>query len=126
MSDTYDFETGLWSAKNKSETYYRFDYRGQSAPIKQIETNAVIHINANDVITCIEFENVPYEYRIPQYESDEAEVHQRTSGALLERERIIKLLEPLGCEANGVEHDCQNGLGYTTAADLIALIKGEK
>ena len=41
-------------------------------------------------------------------------------------ERIIKLLEPLGCEANGVEHDCQNGLGYTTAQDLIALIKGEK
>jgi len=48
------------------------------------------------------------------------------SGVRAERERIIKLLEPLGCEANGVEHDCQNGLGYTTAADLIALIKGEK
>lgn len=42
-----------------------------------------------------------------------------------ENTRIIKLLEPLGCEANGIEHDCQNGLGYTTAADLIALIKGE-
>jgi hypothetical protein len=41
-------------------------------------------------------------------------------------ERIIKLIEPLGCEANGVEHDCQNGLGYTTAQDLINLIKGEK
>lgn len=47
------------------------------------------------------------------------------SGREYERERIIKLLEPLGCEANGVEHDCGNGLGYTTAADLIALIKGE-
>jgi flagellar biosynthesis/type III secretory pathway protein FliH len=43
-----------------------------------------------------------------------------------ERERIVKLLEPLGCEANGVEHDCQNGLGYTTAQDLIKLINGEK
>jgi len=47
-------------------------------------------------------------------------------GIACEQQRIIKLLEPLGCEANGVEHDCQNGLGYTTAADLIALIKGEK
>lgn len=42
-----------------------------------------------------------------------------------ERERIIKLIEPLGCEENGVSHDCSNGLGYTTAADIIALIKGE-
>jgi len=50
----------------------------------------------------------------------------RAHGIKAERERIIKLLEPLGCEDNGVEHDCQNGLGYTTAADLIALIKGEK
>jgi hypothetical protein len=47
-------------------------------------------------------------------------------GVISERERIIKLLEPLGCEANGVEHDCQNGLGYTRAADLIALIKEDK
>jgi hypothetical protein len=46
-------------------------------------------------------------------------------GIKCEQQRIIKLLEPLGCEANGVEHDCQNGLGYTTAADLIAFIKGE-
>lgn len=50
----------------------------------------------------------------------------REVGERKERERIIELLKPLGCEANGVEHDCQNGLGYTTAADLIALIKGEK
>jgi hypothetical protein len=42
-----------------------------------------------------------------------------------QNERIIKLLEPLGCKANGIEHDCQNGLGYTTAKDLIELIKGE-
>jgi hypothetical protein len=47
-------------------------------------------------------------------------------GKRLERLRIIKLLEPLGCEANGVEHDCQNALGYTTAQDLIELIKGEQ
>lgn len=47
-------------------------------------------------------------------------------GVKYEQERIIELLKPLGCEANGVEHDCQNGLGYTTAADLIALIRGEK
>jgi hypothetical protein len=46
-------------------------------------------------------------------------------GKQAEQDRIIKLLEPLGCEANGVEHDCQNGLGYTTAADLIGLIKGD-
>jgi hypothetical protein len=46
-------------------------------------------------------------------------------GKITERERIIKLLEPLGCEANGIEHDCQNGLGYTTAKDLIELIKGK-
>jgi hypothetical protein len=50
----------------------------------------------------------------------------RNQGIAFERERIIKLLEPLGCLANGVEHDCQNGLGYTTAQDLIALIKGEQ
>jgi hypothetical protein len=48
------------------------------------------------------------------------------AGTLDERDRIIKLLEPLGCKANGVEHDCQDGLGYTTAADLIKLIKGEQ
>jgi hypothetical protein len=48
------------------------------------------------------------------------------SGREYEREHIIKLIEPLGCEANGVEHDCQNGLGYTTAQDLIELIKGEQ
>jgi hypothetical protein len=48
------------------------------------------------------------------------------AGQKQEQERIIKLLEPLGCEANGVEHDCENGLGYTTAQDLIALIKGEQ
>ena len=47
-------------------------------------------------------------------------------GKVDEREHIIKLIEPLGCEANGVEHDCQNGLGYTTAQDLIELIKGEQ
>jgi hypothetical protein len=45
------------------------------------------------------------------------------AGAEIEQERIIELIKPLGCEANGVEHDCQNGLGYTTAEDLIALIK---
>jgi hypothetical protein len=43
-----------------------------------------------------------------------------------EQERIIKLIKPLGCEANGVEHDCQNGLGYTTAQDIVGLIKGEQ
>jgi hypothetical protein len=54
-------------------------------------------------------------------------VEENTEKAVkAERERIIKLLEPLGCEANGVEHDCQNGLGYTTAEDLIALINGEQ
>jgi hypothetical protein len=47
-------------------------------------------------------------------------------GEKRERERIIKLLEPLGCEANGVEHNCDNGLGYTTAQDLIERIKGEQ
>jgi hypothetical protein len=47
-------------------------------------------------------------------------------GIETERERIIELLEPLGCEANGVEHDCSNGLGYTTAQDLIKLIKKGK
>jgi hypothetical protein len=47
-------------------------------------------------------------------------------GEKRERERIIKLLEPLGCEANGIEHDCDNGLGYTTTKDLIKLINGEK
>ena len=47
-------------------------------------------------------------------------------GAEIELERIIKLIEPLGCPANGIEHDCQNGLGYMTAAEIIALIKGEK
>ena len=56
----------------------------------------------------------------------EAVAKAYANGTSRERERIIKLLEPLGCEANGVEHDCQNGLGYTTAADLIALIKGEQ
>ncbi len=54
------------------------------------------------------------------------EIYGFDKGVAQERERIIKLLEPLGCEANGVEHDCQNGLGYTTAQDLIALIKGEQ
>lgn len=48
------------------------------------------------------------------------------NGVAHERERIIKLLKPLGCPENGVEHDCQDALGYTTAADLIALIKGNQ
>ena len=43
-----------------------------------------------------------------------------------EQDRIIDLLEPLGCPENGIEHDCQNGLGYITAKDLIELIKGGK
>lgn len=47
------------------------------------------------------------------------------SGREHERERIIKLLESLGCKANGIEHDCQGGLGYTTAQDLIKLIKAQ-
>jgi len=47
------------------------------------------------------------------------------AGMAYENERIIKLLKPLGCKTNGIEHDCQNGLGYTTAKDLIELIKGE-
>jgi hypothetical protein len=47
-------------------------------------------------------------------------------GIKAEQERIIELLEPLGCKANGVEHDCGNGLGYTTAQDLIKLIKGDQ
>jgi hypothetical protein len=58
-------------------------------------------------------------------EISDSDLSHRQYGAFQERSRIIKLLEPLGCEANGVEHDCQNGLGYTTAEDLIALIKGE-
>jgi len=95
MNDTYDFETGIWSAKNKAETYYRLDYRGQDEPIKQIETKATIHINAHDIITCIEFENVPFEAHMPHFDSEDAEKHQRESAAMIERERIIKLLTDL-------------------------------
>jgi hypothetical protein len=47
-------------------------------------------------------------------------------GETTERRRIIKLIEPLGCPANGIEHDCENNLTLYTATDLIALIKGEK
>jgi hypothetical protein len=43
-----------------------------------------------------------------------------------EQQRIIKLIEPLGCPANGIEHHCENNLALYTADDLIALIKGEK
>jgi hypothetical protein len=49
---------------------------------------------------------------------------QRDYGRDLERERIIKLIEPLGCPANG--HNCENNLALYTADDLIALIKGNK
>lgn len=42
-----------------------------------------------------------------------------------EQERIIKLLETLRCESNGVEHDCTDDLGGYGVDDIIALIKGE-
>lgn len=44
-------------------------------------------------------------------------------GKAAERKRIVELLEPLGCPDDGIAHNCQNGLGYTTAADLITLIE---
>lgn len=47
------------------------------------------------------------------------------SGKHDERERIIKLLESLDCEANGKEHDC-DPLHEYTIQDLIELIKGEQ
>jgi glutaredoxin-like protein NrdH len=50
----------------------------------------------------------------------------RKQGEQREQERIIKLIEPLGCPANGIEHDCENNLTLYTATDLITLIKGEK
>lgn len=119
MDDTYDFNSGIWSTKNKSKTYYRFDYRGQDEAIKQIETKATIHINAYDIITAIEFENVPFEAHIPHYESENAVKHERESAAMIERERIIKLISDYngGCECSIVR--------VCYPHRLIALIKKE-
>lgn len=46
-------------------------------------------------------------------------------GRLIERERIIKLLEPVASHY-GCSHDCQNGCTTPTWWELIALIKGEQ
>lgn len=44
---------------------------------------------------------------------------------LAERRRIIDLIRPLGCEANGVEHDCHVPLKDYTANEIINLIEGD-
>lgn len=43
---------------------------------------------------------------------------------LAERRRIIDLIRPLGCEANGVEHDCNVPLKDYTANQIINMIEG--
>jgi hypothetical protein len=43
---------------------------------------------------------------------------------LAERRRIIDLIRPLGCEGNGVEHDCNVPLKDYTANQIINLIEG--
>ena len=43
---------------------------------------------------------------------------------LAERRRIIDLIRPLGCEANGVEHDCHVPLKDYTANQIINMIEG--
>lgn len=45
-------------------------------------------------------------------------------GAREERERIIALIKPLGCEFNGVEHDCNVSLKDYTANKIIQMIRG--
>lgn len=47
-------------------------------------------------------------------------------GKQTEQERIIKLIESLGCQFDGIEHDCGKALGNITAEHIIALIKGEQ
>lgn len=44
-------------------------------------------------------------------------------GIQLERARIVELIKPLGCSANGVEHDCNVPLDGWSANDIIWLIK---
>jgi len=91
-SINYDFENQMWLDPSKTELFYALDWRGQGEPTNTVETPARI-LHNNGVITRIEFDNVPKDVRIIQSDSDEAAEHNRVSGALVERERIIKLLE---------------------------------
>jgi hypothetical protein len=43
-------------------------------------------------------------------------------GMDVERARIVSIIKPLGCQANGVEHDCNVPLHGWSANDIIALI----
>jgi hypothetical protein len=122
---SYDFENEIWHDSSKTKLFYALDWRGQGEPTETVETPARI-LHNNGVITRIEFDNVPEGIQTVKDGSDEAVKHQRESGALVERERIIKLLEEQydNFDENGrcvyLRHmpECCN-------CDLIAFIKGE-
>jgi hypothetical protein len=62
------------------------------------------------------------------YTGNEAH-HFHTTGYQLgrhtERQRIIKLIDSLRCQGNGIEHDCADDLGGYSADNIISLIKGK-
>jgi hypothetical protein len=62
------------------------------------------------------------------YTGNEAHAFHTTGyqlGQHIERQRIIKLIDSLRCQGNGIEHDCEDDLGGYSVDELISLIKGE-
>ena len=85
----------IWIDPTKNVNFFALDWRGQGDPDTVYESPAKVFC-VGEVITRIEFADVPLPVRIPNT-LDESDKHHRASGALAEQSRIIQLLGRFWC-----------------------------